>query len=56
MEINQSEKRKIQTFVRTEPEVDMDKVEKAKDRCNITIESGTDGKRYTNIVDLIAGV
>lgn len=52
----QPEKRKIQTFVRTEPEIDMDKVEKAKDRCHITIEFGTDGKRYTNIFDLIAGV
>ncbi len=55
METNQPEKRKIQTFIRTEPEIDMDKVEKAKDKRKVKIEKVNNKKCY-DIFDFIAGM
>ena len=55
METNKPEKRKIQTFVRTEPEIDMNKIEKAKDKRKVRIEK-VDNKTCYDIFDFIAGM
>ena len=48
-------KKTIQTFIRTEPEIDMNKVEKAKDKRKVKIEMVNNKKCY-DIFDFIAGM
>ena len=55
MEIKQPEKRKIQTFIRTEPELDMKMVQKAIDKRKVRIEK-VDNKKCYDIFDFIAGM